>query len=360
MSTSNVDSFIKNKMQVQEDVLSPLPTVDLIRMSDVEPREPEFLWFPYLRLDNLNLLRGNGGSGKTSLCFALTAAISNGLQPANMPGVLNIDRPHTVIYLGTEDDQPEYRAMLDRQGADPNNVIMPSGRVPTLGEVATIEAMIRQTQAALLIVDPVQALLPDGVDMNKSNEVRPILEGLRDVCRRANCTALLLEHLNKATKAANTYRGSGSMDFFNASRSVLITGWTPEGGRTCGHLKSNGAAYGQSIIFEIDSKGRFVWADSDPTIGGEDILTTRMTSKNGLQNPYELLIKGLASGAMAWEGTASEAVSLAPQYGVSGALSGEGFGKALKSLNVAGVTCTAHRTSRGNIYRIEGAKHDAE
>lgn len=325
----------------------------LVRMSDIEPHEPEFLWYPYLRRGNLNLLRGNGGSGKTSFCFAFAAAISNGKQPEQMPGRLNIDRPHAVIYLGTEDDQPEYRAMLDRQGADASNILMPSGHVPTLGEIVTIEAMIRKFDASMLIVDPVQALLPDGVDMNKSNEVRPILDSLREVCRKTGCTALILEHLNKATKSANAYRGSGSMDFYNASRSVLITGWTPDGNRACGHLKSNGAAYGNAIIFDIEQGGRFVWAQSDPTISGEDIITTRPRDlRSNVRNPYNILINALIENG-AWEGTASEAVSLAASFGIHDYLSSEGFGKAIKGTYIPGVRCTSRRASRGTIYRLE-------
>lgn len=325
----------------------------LVRMSDIEPHEPEFLWFPYIRRNTVNDCRGNGGSSKTSMSFALAAAITNGKQPAQMPGRLNIDRPCAVIYLGMEDDQPEYRAMLDRQGADSRNVLMPSGHIPSLGEIATIETMIKRFDVALLIIDPIQALLPVGVDMNRSNEVRPILEGLRTTCRNTGCTALMLEHLNKATKASNTYRGSGSMDFFNASRSVLITGWTPDGERACGHLKSNGAAYGPAILFDIDHTGRFVWKGSDPTISGEDIITTRPRElRSNVHNPYTILINSLVENG-AWEGTASEAVSLAASFDIHDYLSSEGFGKAIKGTYIPGVRCTSRRASRGTVYRLE-------
>lgn len=320
----------------------------LIRLSTVDPHDPAFIWRPYLRMGNINDLRGNGGSCKTSLSLALSAAITKGIQPEGMPGRLNVDRSRTVIYLGTEDDLPEYRSMLDRQGANVDNVLMPSGHVPTLGEFSVIEKMIRRYDAALVIVDPVQALLPLGVDMNRANDIRPILDGLRDVARRTGCTVLLLEHLNKATKAANAYRGSGSMDFYNGSRSVLITGWTPEGRRACGHLKSNGAPYGPAILFDIDHTGRLIWQGGDPSLDGEDILTTRVQKAAPVPNPYQLLIDALPRP---WEGTPSEAVALAPSFGISGATSPESFAKAVRA--TAGLKYSSRRTGRGTIYRLE-------
>lgn len=329
-------------------------TCGLVSMATVEPHAPEFLWHPYLRRANLNLLRGNGGSGKTSLCFGLAAAISNGSQPAGMPGRLDLHGPRAVIYLGAEDGLPEYRNMLDRQGAKAEEVYVPNGSLPTLANTVLLESMIVSVKAALLIVDPVQALLPEGVDMNRANEIRPVLDGLRGVCRRTGCTVLLLEHLNKATKTANTYRGSGSMDFFNGSRSVLVTGWTPDGKRACGHLKSNGAAYGPAILFDIGPGGRLDWRGGDASMTGEDILTTRPRETASLApNPYALLIAALPAETGVWEGTAAQAIGLAASLGIDGATSPEAFGKAVRTLPVDSVRCTARRTNRGNVFRLE-------
>ena len=347
-----LDEYMKEEDKKKAD------SCGLVRMSQIEAHDPEFLWWPYLRLGNLNLLRGNGGSGKTSLTFALAAAISKGVQPAEMPGQLNVDRPGIVIYLGSEDDLPEYRAMLDRNGADPNNILIPSAHIPTLGEMSTIEMMIRRFAATMIVVDPVQALLPDGVDMNKSNQVRPLLDDMRRVCRETGCTALILEHLNKMTKSANAYRGSGSMDFYNASRSVLIAGWTPDGQRVCGHLKSNGANFGPGILFDIDKNGRLAWGGGDSTIGGEDVETTKPRAKITAPNPYGFLTQKLIEKDGHWKGTPAQAISLASELGVNGVVSPEGFGKFLKQdLTQFGARATKQRAGRGTIYSLEAYKH---
>ena len=333
----------------------------LVRMSQIEARDPEFLWWPYLHYANLNLLRGNGGSGKTSLTFALAAAISRGEQPAGMPGRLNMDRPGIIIYFGGEDAPEEYRAKLDRNSADPDNILIPSEHIPTLGEIDVIEKMIRSFAATMIIIDPVQALLPEGVDLNKSNQIRPILDGLRGVCRRTGCTALIIEHLNKMSKAANIYRGSGSMDFYNASRSVLIAGWTSDGQRACGHLKSNNADFGPCILFSIDKEGLFVWGGGDSTIGGEDVATTRPRAKITVPNPYGLLAQRLIEKDGHWKGTPTQAVSLAPELGVNGVVSPEGFGKFLKQDRAQfGARATKQRAGRGTVYSLEAYRHGEE
>ena len=346
---SNLDKFM------EED------SCGLVRMSEVEAHAPEFFWWPYLRLGNINLLRGNGGAGKTSLTFALAAAISKGVQPMEMPGRLNISEPGTVIYLGSEDDLPEYKSMLDSNGAEASNILIPKSQIPTLGEIVTIEKMIRTFKAVLLVIDPIQALLPDGVDMNKSNQIRPLLDGLRSVCRQTGCTALILEHLNKMTKTANAYRGSGSMDFYNASRSVMIAGWTADGHRACGHLKSNGAAYGPAIMFDITDCGRLVWRGGDAMVGGEDIVTTRaQTTPPDVPNPYGLLAKKLAEGQGRWEGTANEAITRGPEFGIKEVFSSEAFGRFINrgELDAYGIQATKRRARRGTVYSLEVLRPD--
>lgn len=62
-----------------------------------------------------------------------------------------------------------------------------------------IERAIRQNNARLLISDPIQAFLGPNVDMNRANEVRPILRKIGDVAQRTGCAIVLIGHLSKAT-----------------------------------------------------------------------------------------------------------------------------------------------------------------
>ena len=61
-----------------------------------------------------------------------------------------------------------------------------------------IARAIRENNARLVIIDPVQAFLGADVDMNRANEVRPIFRSLGDIAQATGCAIVLIGHLNKA------------------------------------------------------------------------------------------------------------------------------------------------------------------
>ncbi len=378
-----LDAFINNELGVKEShPSSPIATTDngnttngnrqddfsLVCMSDVEAKPADFLIYPYIRLFNLNLARGDGGTGKTTFVSAIISALTTNTQPDAMPGVMNIDAPQTVVYLCGEDELETYAAQLQAQGADTNCVFMPRRNVPTLAQMDIIEDMIRGVGADVLVIDPIAQFLPQQVDMNRSNHVRPIMERLRDVCRRHRCTAILIEHLNKQSKSDNIYRGSGSMDIFNACRSVMITGYTRDGDRVCGHLKSNGAALGPSIRFEIVSTDsgapRLNWLGADEEIDGSDVLPSkpkftrrRMAMETRTANYMQLL--NAIVGETFWEGRTAEAIEKAKALGITGDFTAEGLGRFLATTKLKGIRIASRRhTSSGTRYRLERDSDD--
>ena len=87
-----------------------------------------------------------------------------------------------------------------------------------------IARAIRENNAKLVIIDPVQAFLGADVDMNRANEVRPIFRSLGDIAQATGCAIVLIGHLNKAVGTQSTYRGLGSIDITAAVRSLLFIG----------------------------------------------------------------------------------------------------------------------------------------
>ena len=75
-----------------------------------------------------------------------------------------------------------------------------------------IARAIRENNARLVIIDPVQAFLGADVDMNRANEVRPIFRSLGDIAQATGCAIVLIGHLNKAAGTQSTYRGLGSIE----------------------------------------------------------------------------------------------------------------------------------------------------
>ncbi len=272
-----------------------------------EPVAPSYLWEPYLIRANLNLIFGDGGTGKSALVAAVFAALTAGRQPVGMPGMIPPE-PCNVLYLGAEDDPEAIRYRLDRCGCDPARVFtVPLGDMPNLANTAAIRQCIEETGARLVAIDPVQALLPPRTDMNNAADIRPLLDGLRAVCRETDCTGLLVAHANKNSQQTRAvYRAAGSSDFVNACRSALLVGYG-NGARVAIQVKTN-ARFGQPFAFDIDAAGGLCWLGTC-NIDEEEVLNTSR-SKSARAEPadpvFELVCALVAANPDGWQGTASQ------------------------------------------------------
>lgn len=254
--------------------------VPMIRMSDVEQTEVAFLWKPYIPFGKLTILHGDAGNGKTYLAMQLCAACTNRVPIPNMEAV----EPFNVIYQTAEDGLGDtIKPRLIDAGADLEKVlIIDEGEDDPLTLVdERIEKAIRQNNARLLIIDPIQAFLGEKVDMNRANEVRPILRKIGNVAQRTGCAIVLVGHLNKATGQQSNYRNLGSVDFNAGVRSVLVIGKTKDDPnlRVLVHDKSSLAPPGPSIAFILGDEEGFRW------VGDYDITADELL--NGIEKKRE-------------------------------------------------------------------------
>lgn len=323
--------------------------------SGVKAMPPEYLWEPYLRKDNLNLIRGDGGTGKTMFAMAIAAAVTRGTCTENMPGELHCG-PGNVLYYGAEDDPGECRYRMDMCGCDANKIASPAGKMPTLADTDTIRAQIHEIEARLVVFDPIQAFLPSGTDMNRANEMRPLLDGLRNLCREENCTAIFVEHLNKAEKMKATYRGIGSVDITNGSRSVLFVNYHPDapGMRVAMQIKAN-ARHGRPIQFSIDGDGGFSWYGTCD-ITEEALLGARPKPAAPKPDPILDLVRYFATATPeGWTGTATDMLEQGATI-AHGITSARTIGKRLLGLQEQlareGIACTKRNTNDGRYYTI--------
>ena len=77
--------------------------LELIKASDIKPKQVRWLWYPYIPFGKVTLLQGDPGDGKIKLMLTLAALLSKG---AALPFTDEEERnaPSTVIYQTTEDD----------------------------------------------------------------------------------------------------------------------------------------------------------------------------------------------------------------------------------------------------------------
>ena len=284
--------------------------LELIRMSDIQPEEVQWLWYPYIPLGKLTVIQGDPGEGKTTFVLAVIAALTKGeALPEREP----LD-PVNILYQTAEDGLADtIRPRLDALGADCSRVLVidESKRELSLSDERIRQAM-EETRARLLVLDPLQAYLGAEVDMHRANEVRPILKRLGAVAEQMGCAVVLIRHLNKMQGQKSGHRGMGSVDFQAAARSVLLVGRTKEDPqlRIVVPDKSSLAPEGESIAFALDPEQGFQWKgycayNAEELLGGstKQVQTKTMQAEEALRNlldkpapAEEILLRITAAG----------------------------------------------------------------
>ena len=280
--------------------LRELPTaqpVPMLRMADVELTSVDWLWFPYIPFGKLTIIQGNPGEGKTYFAMRLAAACTN-RKP--LPGMETIE-PFNIIYQTAEDGLGDtVKPRLMEAEADLERVLVIDDRdTPLTLADERIARAIRENNARLVIIDPVQAFLGADVDMNRANEVRPIFRSLGDIAQATGCAIVLIGHLNKAAGTQSTYRGLGSIDITAAVRSLLFIGKLKDSPttRVLIHEKSSLAPPGQSLAFSLGDEKGFEWIGAyditaDELLDGTDTAKTESKTAQAQMLILELLADG--------------------------------------------------------------------
>ena len=185
----------------------------MIRMSEVQSQEIEWLWYPFIPYGKLTIIQGDPGDGKTTMVLNLAAKLSKGEA---LDENMKVTEPVNVIYQTAEDGLADtVKPRLELAGADCERIIVIDESDKSLSMVdERLEQAIVRTGARLLILDPIQAYLGGGMDMNRANEARDMTKKLGALAEKTKCAIILIGHMNKASGNKAAYRGMGSIDFF--------------------------------------------------------------------------------------------------------------------------------------------------
>ena len=255
----------------------------------------QWLWGSYIPFGKLTIIQGNPGEGKTTLALRLAAACSTGTP---LPGMEKMD-PFNVIYQSAEDGMGDtIKPRLMEAGADLDRVLSiveDKKQLSLLDE--RIEKAIREHNARLMILDPIQGYIGSRVDINRANEIRGVLKSVASVAERTCCAIVLIGHLNKASSTSSAYRGLGSIDFRAAARSVLLIGRLKNDPtvRVIVHDKSSLAPEGKSLAFGLGDEEGFRWLDGYDGISAEELLCG-FTAESKTAAAEELIRSMLDSG----------------------------------------------------------------
>jgi len=285
----------------------------LIRMSEIESQKIEWLWYPFIPYGKLTIIQGDPGDGKTTLVLNIAAKLSKGI---GMDETMQILEPMNIIYQTAEDGLADtVKPRLETAGADCEKIAVIDESKKSLSMVdERLEEAIIKTNARLLILDPIQAYLGGGMDMNRANEARDMTKKLGLLAEKYKCAIVLIGHMNKAAGTKAAYRGMGSIDFFAVARSVLLVGRV-EGQaniRAVVQIKNNLAPFGHPNAFELEENG-FCWL-GDYEITADELLGGLAPKANKLEQAKQLL-RELAETNNAMQ--SKEIFNLADEQGIS-------------------------------------------
>ncbi len=198
------------------------------RGSETQLLDIEWCWKPYLPYGKVSQVVGSGGEGKTTMVLTVAALLSQGIAPPALErGHLlpsHPCEPVSTFYLTNEDEVADSSLKrFIRAGGDDGRFFY-SGELQehmTLKREHLLE-VIEKSKCRLLIVDPIQAFLPDGVNMNNTAKMRPLMTILANVAKETGVAIVLVGHLNKNESSKLINQVGGTADLAASVRSILL------------------------------------------------------------------------------------------------------------------------------------------
>ena len=271
-------------------------------LSQLEPHVVSWLWPGRLALGKLAMLDGDPGLGKSLLTLDLCARLSTGrpMPDGNLgPGLGN------ALILNAEDsEQDTIRPRLMALGGDLDRIFVlrcgedPGELLRLPAHTAMLEEALRQTQARLVVLDPIIAFLDRSVCYQSDQSVRTALQPLSALAHKAACVMILVRHLNKKQGGRSLYRGGGSIGFLGACRSGWLVGVDPAqpGQRLLAQVKNSLGPPQSSLVFALEGEAgappRLTWRGTSP-LSADELLAG--VSEGGRQRrPHEVAADFLA------------------------------------------------------------------
>lgn len=205
---------------------------NLISLENVNPEAIEWVWDGYIPKGKITDVIGDGDLGKSLVLTDIIARMSRGKPMPDNPDGPRRDPINIIMMVGEDDVADTVVPRLIAAGADLSMIKVLAG--PNVGsekpivfpdDVPAVAGAIADTNAGVLVIDPVMGFLSGKVKSGIDSEVRTaLMSPLRQIAERHGCAVLSLRHTNKSEGASASMRGGGSVAFRNAARAGLAFG----------------------------------------------------------------------------------------------------------------------------------------
>lgn len=182
-------------LNLTELLAGPIPTIT-------------WSWNTWVAHDDLVLVVGDPGVGKSYMTLALAMAMREGREFLGAKvmerrcGIIDLENPYAdvLVRLHSLGMRHEDTFGLSYFHMPYLNLTSPAG-------ARTVEQTIVENGLGMLVLDSFRRLCP-GVNENDSGEVTDVLQPLVEICRRRTCNIMLIHHAKKRQENAPTDAGS--------------------------------------------------------------------------------------------------------------------------------------------------------
>lgn len=259
------------------------------KASEIPYAPPKWLIEPYFQIGRGTMIQAESGVGKTAFECKILACVTTGEPLVDRP----INITGNVLLCSFEDDPAVLRGRIEANGGNLDKVFMLTEGAGVGFTNPEFEQIIQENKIILIAFDPIQSFIGSGIDMNKSNETRPVLAKLLEMCDRNNCACLIISHTGKGAGDRNAvYKSLGSVDIPAAMRSILYVVRNPanEDEIIAVHVKSSNAPKGKSISFTIGERGGVAIKGYSP-ITENDLKVMRKPTPTKIPYEHEPLVR---------------------------------------------------------------------
>lgn len=247
--------------QTAADKTKDTHKIKLKTVAEYEEREVEWLIPNFIPKEQITILAGDGGAGKTFAVSNIIAAVTTGKKSIfeeQIPFPKTDDAPKDVMFFSGEDTISEVlKRRLIAAGADVSRVATLSLEDDDFTEIilgtSVIEELIADYRPALVVLDPLESFLPEKVQMNSRNAMRALTKPLTAMGKKYGTAFIIVMHTNKLGGVWGRRRIADSADMWDISRSVFLFGKTKDGMFYCSHEKSNNSDLQQTILYRIEN-----------------------------------------------------------------------------------------------------------
>lgn len=282
--------------------MSQKKELKIISSTDVEVREINWLWYPFIPRGKVTILQGDPGEGKSTFMLTLAAYLTRG-EALPFTDCGEPPDPITVLYQSTEDDYDDtiVPRFIKAGGIRDRLAFIDESEYPLTFDDDRILEGIKQTGAKLLVLDPLASYIGD-CSLNASNEVRQKFNALINAARETDCAIVVVNHMNKMPGLKAIYRTPGSIDVAGAVRSILLLARDPdeEEKRYLVQTKMNLVSKGDALEFRLEDGGIKFTGITDKTadeiLRKQDFVSGIGRPDVKLQEAKEVIEELLAAG----------------------------------------------------------------